>query len=316
MPQWAGSCWYYIAFLLRKNNDYLALNSDEAREIIKKWLPVDIYIGGQEHANLHLLYARFWHKILHKIGIVNCPEPFQKFFCQGMILGTDGEKMSKSRGNVVNPDELVEKYGADALRLYEIFLGPPEQTTKFDPDGARAMKKWLDRVYNLFTLHRKKFTINSENSELKIYYQKTVKKVSDYCQNFKFNLVVSSLMTFINECYKANSIPIDYALTFCQLLNPLAPHISEELWSYFQEKPISESSWPQVEELSNYFSVQLNIVVQVNGQKKSVISVSQEKNQQEIEAIAKNDPKISKILAGKEISKVIFIKNKLINFVI
>ncbi|CAG8823599.1 9953_t:CDS:2 [Gigaspora margarita] len=119
----------------------LTLDSEESQEIIKNWLPVDIYIGGQEHANLHLLYARFWHKILYKIGIVNYPEPFQKFFCQGMILGTDGEKMSKSRGNVVNPDELVEKYGADALRLYEIFLGPPEQTTKFDPDGARAIKK-------------------------------------------------------------------------------------------------------------------------------------------------------------------------------
>ncbi|CAJ0748948.1 16721_t:CDS:10 [Entrophospora sp. SA101] len=174
-----------------ENSAYLPLNSQAAQEIIKDWLPVDIYIGGQEHANLHLLYAR-----------------------------SDGEKMSKSRGNIVNPDELVEEYGADALRLYEIFLGPPDQTTSFDIN---------DRVYNLFTLHREKFTTNSENSELTTYYQETLKKVSDYYQNIKLNLVVSSLMTFINECYKVNSIPVDYALTFCQLLNPLAPHISEEL---------------------------------------------------------------------------------------
>ncbi|CAJ0925021.1 7382_t:CDS:2 [Entrophospora sp. SA101] len=171
---------------IAENSAYLPLNSQAAQEIIKDWLPVDIYIGGQEHANLHLLYAR-----------------------------SDGEKMSKSRGNIVNPDELVEEYGADALRLYEIFLGPPDQTT--------------NRVYNLFTLHREKFTTNSENSELTTYYQETLKKVSDYYQNIKLNLVVSSLMTFINECYKVNSIPVDYALTFCQLLNPLAPHISEEL---------------------------------------------------------------------------------------
>ncbi|CAJ0837670.1 2890_t:CDS:10 [Entrophospora sp. SA101] len=190
-PPPAGSCWYYIAFLLKENSAYLPLNSQAAQEIIKDWLPVDIYIGGQEHANLHLLYAR-----------------------------SDGEKMSKSRGNIVNPDELVEEYGADALRLYEIFLGPPDQTTSFDIN---------DRVYNLFTLHREKFTTNSENSELTTYYQETLKKVSDYYQNIKLNLVVSSLMTFINECYKVNSIPVDYALTFCQLLNPLAPHISEEL---------------------------------------------------------------------------------------
>jgi len=132
MPQWAGSCWYYIAFLLKQKGSYLSLDSKETKEIIKNWLPVDIYIGGQEHANLHLLYARFWHKVLYKIGVVKHPEPFQKLICQGIILGEDGEKMSKSRGNVINPDELVEKYGADALRLAEIFLGPPEQTTSFD----------------------------------------------------------------------------------------------------------------------------------------------------------------------------------------
>src|SRR6185312_1562369 len=132
MPQWAGSCWYYIAFLLKQKGSYLPLDSKEAKEIIKNWLPVDIYIGGQEHANLHLLYARFWHKALYKVGVVKHPEPFQKLICQGIILGEDGEKMSKSRGNVTNPDELVEKYGADALRLAEIFLGPPEQTTSFD----------------------------------------------------------------------------------------------------------------------------------------------------------------------------------------
>jgi len=317
MPQWAGSCWYYIAFLLKKNDNYLALNSNEAREIIKNWLPVDIYIGGQEHANLHLLYARFWHKILHKTGAVSQLEPFQKLICQGMILGADGEKMSKSRGNIINPNELIEKYGADSLRLYEAFIGPIGQTANFNNDGVRAMKKWLDRVYNFFILYRETPLTNIINKEIKEAYNEMVNKTTEHYQNIKLNLVVSSLMTFINKCYKAEMkcIPTNYFLDFLKILSPLAPHISEEMWSYFQKKSVSYSHWPKTTDLSNLSLEQINIIIQVNGQKKSIIYLNSKKSQTEIEGLAKNDPKIKKIVGEKKISKIIFVKDKLINLV-
>ncbi|MCE8163814.1 MAG: leucine--tRNA ligase [Candidatus Moeniiplasma glomeromycotorum] len=319
MPQWAGSCWYYIAFLLRKNNSYLALESGEAKEIIKRWLPVDIYIGGQEHANLHLLYARFWHKILAKIGVVSQPEPFQKLICQGLILGEDGEKMSKSRGNVVNPNELVEQYGADALRVYKIFLGPPEKDNSFDKQGVWAMKKWLNRVYQFFLDHREAILTNQENKEIKIAYSEMVNKVNSYYQEIKkMNLVVSTLMIFINRCYKTQnkSMLTEYFLGFLKLLNPLAPHISEEMWSYFQDKSISESSWPVVEALPTTSLTSTKIVIQINGKKHSIILVPQNQTQVEVEKLTKNNPQIKNILESQKIAKVIYIKDKLINFVI
>jgi len=318
MPQWAGSCWYYIAFLLRKNNDYLALDSQESQEIIKNWLPVDIYIGGQEHANLHLLYARFWHKILYKIGIISQSEPFQKLLCQGMILGTDGEKMSKSRGNVINPDELLEKYGVDALRLYEAFIGPSEQTTSFDPNGVRAMKKWLDRVHNFFVEYREAVLTDTSNKEIEESYNEMVNKTTEYYQSIKLNLVVSSLMTFMNKCYKAETkrMPTNCFYGFLKILNPLAPHISEEMWSYFKKKSITYSHWPKTIDLPNLTPQKINVVIQVNGQKKSIIHLNSNKSQAEIEELAKNDPKIKKIIGGGKIDKVIFVKNnKLINLV-
>lgn len=320
MPQWAGSCWYYIAFLLKNDEGYLALNSSEAKEIIKSWLPVDIYIGGQEHANLHLLYARFWHKILYKIGIVAQTEPFQKLFCQGMILGSDGEKMSKSRGNIVNPNELIEKHGVDALRLYEIFIGPPEQTTKFDVNGVWAMKKWLDRVYNFFLTYREAILTDVENTEIRESYYETVKKVTDYYKNIKLNLVVSSLMKFINKCYEVQGkyMRTEYFLGFLKLLNPLAPHITEEMWSYFEDSSIAYSDWPQLNNASTINDKKINMVVQINGKKKIVIAVDKDMKQTEIEELVKKNSVIAvnKLLLGKEINKTIFVKNKLINFVI
>ncbi|MCE8163066.1 MAG: leucine--tRNA ligase [Candidatus Moeniiplasma glomeromycotorum] len=319
MPQWAGSCWYYLAFLLKKKENYLALNSPEAHQIIKHWLPVDIYIGGQEHANLHLLYARFWHKVLAKIGVVSHLEPFQKLICQGLILGEDGEKMSKSRGNVINPNELVEQYGADALRLYEIFLGPPEKTTSFDRKGVWAMKKWLNRVYQFFLDYRETILTNIENEEIKKAHFEMVSKANFYYSEIKkLNLVVSTLMIFINHCYKAQtkSIPNKYFCDFLKLLNPLAPHISEEMWSYFKDKPISESSWPEVEKLSTASFDLVNIVIQINGKKREIISTKQNQNQAEVEAIVKNNSKIKGLLEGQKIIKTVFIKDKLINFVI
>ncbi|MCE8164160.1 MAG: class I tRNA ligase family protein, partial [Candidatus Moeniiplasma glomeromycotorum] len=316
MPQWAGSCWYYIAFLLRKKTGYLPLNSPEAQKILQEWLPVDIYVGGQEHANLHYLYARFWHKILAKIGIVSWPEPFQKLICQGMILGADGEKMSKSRGNVVNPNELVELYGADALRLYEIFLGPTEHTANFDINTIRAMKKWLDRVYNFFLNYREAILADIDNSEIEKAYSKMVKEVSIYYQQGKLNVIVACLMVFINQCYKAEvkSMRTEYFLGFLKLLSPLAPHISEEMWNYFEKVSISKSSWPQVKE-NLLDTSQVKMAIQINGQKKTIILADKDMSQQEIEKLAKNDPKINEILAGKKVKRIIFLKNKLINFV-
>ena len=324
MPQWAGSCWYYIAFLLRKNDSYLSLNSPEAKEIIKNWLSVDIYIGGQEHANLHYLYARFWHKILHKIGVVSQPEPFQKLICQGMILGADGEKMSKSRGNVVNPNELVELYGTDALRLALIFLGPVDQTTSFKSESVRDMKKWLNRVYNFFFLYREAVLTDIQNKEIENAYYEMVIKVNAYYENItKLNLIVSSLMEFINRCYKAQTkvMPTECFKGFLKFLSPLAPHISEEMWSYFGEfkdkkKSISESGWPQIKKTSLTSPSQINIIVQVNGQKRKVILANKDLNQKELEKLAKNDPEMKKILENQVIIRVVFIKNKLINFVI
>jgi leucyl-tRNA synthetase len=322
MPQWAGSCWYYIAFLLKKDEGYLALNSPEAKEIIKDWLPVDIYIGGQEHANLHLLYARFWHKILYKIGIVAQLEPFQKLLCQGMILGSDGEKMSKSRGNIVNPNELIEKHGVDALRLYEIFIAPPEQTTNFDVNGVWAMKKWLDRVYNFSLIYQKEILSNVENEEIKECYYETVNKVNDHYKNMKLNLVVSSLMKFINKCHEVQnkSMKTEYFLGFLQMLNPLAPHITEEMWSFFEEKnnSIAYSRWPQLNNSSIIGSSKVNLILQINGKTKLIISVNKDEEQEEIEKLVKENPIIitNKLLLEKEIKKIIFVKNKLINFVI
>ncbi|RHZ36916.1 Leucine--tRNA ligase [endosymbiont GvMRE of Glomus versiforme] len=315
MPQWAGSCWYYIAFLLKKNDSYLALNSEEAKKIIKNWLPVDIYIGGQEHANLHLLYARFWHKVLYKIGIVSQPEPFQKLICQGMILGEDGEKMSKSRGNIINPDPLIKEYGVDALRLAMIFLAPPEQTTNFKLETVKAMNKWLKRVYQLFTSHKEKFTENSD-PEWDNFYHEILTETTKYYQKNKLNLIIPQLMIFINKCYQSKNIPRQYALNFLQLLNPLAPHITEEIWSYFQKTSLAYQPWPEISQINeNKFPKQINLIVQINGKTKTILPIdfNQEK-ERIIKEIEKNE-KISKQLKNKAIIKIIYINNKIINFV-
>ena len=315
MPQWAGSCWYYIAFLLRKNDTYLDLSSPEAKEIIKNWLPVDIYIGGQEHANLHLLYARFWHKILYKIDIVSHPEPFQKLICQGMILGEDGEKMSKSRGNVINPDPLIEKYGADALRLAMIFLAPPEQTASFKIESVKAMNKWLKRVYQLFTNQQAKF-VNDSNPEWDDFYQEILIKTTEYYQNLKFNLIIPQLMIFINKCYQSENIPRQYAMDFLQLSNPLAPHLTEEIWSNFQKTPLAYQSWPKISQTNEGKPrKKINLIVQINGKTKTILpTIPNQKQAELIEKIKKNE-KINQQLKNKIIFKIIYIEDKIINFV-
>ena len=236
MPQWAGSCWYYIRYLDPHNNKCLA-----DPKLIEHWLPVDLYVGGAEHAVLHLLYARFWHKFLYDIDIVKCKEPFKKLFHQGMILGENGEKMSKSRGNVVNPDEIVKNYGADSLRFYEMFMGPLEASLPWSMNGLDGSKRFLDRDYRLFT--EKEFTdkITDQNDgSLDYIYNYSVKKITQDFETLQFNTGLSQMMIFINECYKAQSIYKDYLLGFTKMFFTVCPHLGEELYNLLSDAKFSK----------------------------------------------------------------------------
>lgn len=314
MPQWAGSCWYYIAYLLRENNDYLDIETKEAQERINKWLPVDLYIGGSEHAVLHLLYARFWHKVLYDCGLVKTKEPFQKLFNQGMILGEDGEKMSKSRGNVVNPDDVIAEYGADTLRLYEMFMGPLEVTKPWSTDKVEGPRRFLERVYRLYT---EVASIVDENKNLEKIYHQTVKKVTQDYENLRFNTAISQMMVFINECYKDTNIPYDYLIGFLKLLNPVAPHLTEELYSQVFNKNdlLANQEWPTYDEEKTIESL-VTIVIQVNGKIRAKIEVEAGKSKEELEKIALNNPKIIPHINNKEIKKIIVVPDKIVNIVV
>ena len=229
MPQWAGSSWYFLRYIDPTNDKAIA-----DPELLKRWLPVDIYIGGAEHAVLHLLYARFWHKVLYDLGVVHTKEPFQKLFNQGMILGEGNEKMSKSKGNVVNPDEIIESHGADTLRLYEMFMGPLEASVAWSTNGLDGARRFLDRIWRLFVTDEGKLAAKvqaSDDKSLEKSYHQTVKKVTDDYEGIRFNTAISQMMVFINDCYKAEVIPTEYAEGFVKLLAPIAPHVAEELWS-------------------------------------------------------------------------------------
>lgn len=319
MPQWAGSCWYYIAFLLKNKSSYLKINEKKAKEIIKKWLPVDIYVGGQEHANLHLLYSRFWHKILYETGIVFQKEPFEKLICQGMILGEDGEKMSKSKGNVISPDSLIENFGADSLRLSIIFLSPIEQTTNFYKNGVFAMRKWIEKIYKFSISYYSKDISNYDFSEeLKEGYLEMIQKITISYEKTKLNLVISYLMTFFNICKKNinKKIPVEYFLDFLKLLNPIAPHISEEIWNFLKKDEfLSSSNWPKIKLTKNQYLKKINIVVQLNGKKYCLINTDLDKEQLEIENILKNEKSFRIKIKNIKIKKIIFLKNKFINLI-
>lgn len=321
MPQWAGSCWYYLGFLLKKTSSrgYFSLSS--SADLINRWLPVDVYIGGSEHANLHLLYARFWHKFLQGLGIVKSREPFQQLICQGIVLGTDGEKMSKSRNNTVNPDSLIAEYGADALRLYVVFLGPIEKTVKFDSQLVRGMKKWLNRVFVLFQKvksFRKKSSVDCE-SELLFSYKQMVSRVVSFYQKNKFNLVVSSLMSFINACYlvSASDVPVPFLLTFCQLLSPIAPHLSEELWCFWKNDYVSKTTLDKSFFFTDFFSSHDNlVVVQINGKKKAVVKLKEGVDFNDIKQVLQSYPELKKFLENSKINKTVLVNGKVVNFII
>ncbi|MBC1419599.1 leucine--tRNA ligase [Listeria fleischmannii] len=313
MPQWAGSSWYFLRYIDPKNPDKIA-----DPEKLKAWLPVDVYIGGAEHAVLHLLYARFWHKFLYDIGVVPTKEPFQKLFNQGMILGGNNEKMSKSRGNVVNPDEVVEKYGADTLRLYEMFMGPLEASIAWSENGLEGARKFLDRVYRLFVAEdgdlQSKITTENDGKLEKAYHQ-MVKNVTNDYENLRFNTGISALMIFVNEAYKADGVPKEYAEGFVKLLAPIAPHLGEELWSILgHTESIAYESWPTFDE-TKLVEDEVEIVIQVNGKVKAKAIVAKTMPKEELEEFAKQNERIQAELAGKTIRKVIAVPGKLVNIV-
>jgi leucyl-tRNA synthetase len=312
MPQWAGSCWYYIRYLDPKNAHAIA---DE--KLIKHWLPVDLYIGGAEHAVLHLLYARFYHKFLYDIGVVHTNEPFKKLFHQGMILGENGEKMSKSRGNVVNPDEIIEQYGADTLRLYEMFMGPLEAALPWSNQGLEGARRFLDRVYRLFT--EKEYLdkwVDHSDPLLDYSYHYMVKKVTSDYENLQLNTAISQMMIFINDIYKAPTIPRQYLKGFVQLLSCVAPHLGEELWSLIGEKTLlTYTPWPQFDEQKLIKST-FELPIAVNGKLRATLTFPLGITDSEIEAAAKLDINVSKHLTNLTIKKVIYVKGKMMNFVV
>lgn len=313
MPQWAGSSWYYLRYIDPHNKKELA-----DYEKLKRWLPVDIYIGGAEHAVLHLLYARFWHKFLYDIGVVPTKEPFQKLYNQGMILGENNEKMSKSRGNVVNPDDVVETYGADTLRMYEMFMGPLDASIAWSENGLEGSRKFLDRVWRLIVDENNKMrdritTLNDGKLD-KVYHQ-TVKKVTEDYENLHFNTAISQLMVFINEAYKVDALPYEYIEGFVQLLAPIAPHIGEELWSILgNEDGISYAPWPTYDEAA-LVEDEVEVVFQVNGKVRAKSNVPRDLGKDELEKVALANETVQEYIEGKTVRKVIAVPNKLVNIV-
>lgn len=313
MPQWAGSSWYFLRFIDPHNKNEIA-----NYEKLERWLPTDIYIGGAEHAVLHLLYARFWHKFLYDIGVVPTSEPFQKLYNQGMILGENNEKMSKSRGNVVNPDDVVKQYGADTLRLYEMFMGPLDAAIAWNENGLEGSRKFLDRVWRLIVDEngkmRDRITTINDGTLTKVYHQ-TVKKVSEDFAELRFNTAISQLMVFINEAYKVDALPIDYIKGFVQLLAPIAPHIGEELWSILgNTESLTYAPWPTYDEAA-LVEDEVEIVIQINGKVRAKRFVPTQATREELEQLAKEESQIKELLAGKTIRKVIVVPKKLVNIV-
>ncbi|MGE6377844.1 leucine--tRNA ligase [Peribacillus muralis] len=314
MPQWAGSSWYFLRYIDPDNKQALA-----DPEKLKEWMPVDIYIGGAEHAVLHLLYARFWHKFLFDIGVVPTKEPFQNLFNQGMILGENNEKMSKSKGNVVNPDDIVESHGADTLRMYEMFMGPLDASIAWSTNGLDGSRRFLDRIWRLLVNEdgtlTDKLTEADDTGKLEKVYHQTVKKVTENYEELKFNTAISQLMVFINDAYKADSLPNVYVEGFVKLLAPVAPHIAEELWSKLgHSESITYGTWPAFDE-AKLVDNEVEIVIQINGKVKTKLMVPTDTTKEKLEEIAMGDDSIKEQIDGKTIRKVIAVPGKLVNIV-
>ena len=307
MPQWAGSSWYYLRYLDPHNDKCLV-----DHEIERRWSPVDLYVGGAEHATRHLIYARFWHKFLYDLGIVNYPEPFTKLRHVGLIIGEDGRKMSKRWGNIVNPDDMVAEFGADALRLYEMFMGPFDQSSEWHTSGLKGTRRFLDKVWFL----QAKITNKANDLALEAQIERTIAKVGGDIENFKFNTAISALMILVNKLCEQTSISRDSYLKLLIILSPFAPYLTQELWSILGNKGfISEEIWPTVNDQILQTEM-TNLVVQFNGKTRGTLSLSVGMSQQEVVNIIKQTPELNKYWVDQtEPQKIIFLPNKLINFV-
>lgn len=313
MPQWAGSCWYYLRYIDPHNEEMLA-----DPEKLKHWLPVDLYIGGVEHAVLHLLYARFWHKVLYDMGVVPTKEPFQKLFNQGMILGEGNEKMSKSRGNVVNPDDIVRSHGADTLRLYEMFMGPLDAAIAWSEKDLDGSRRFLDRVWRLLINEDGSLTskvVDTDDKSLQKVYNQTVKKVTEDFETLNFNTAISQLMVFINESYKAEQLYKPYVEGFVKMLAPIAPHLGEELWSKLgHDETITYQPWPDYDE-AFLVDDEVEIVIQVNGKVRAKAFIPKDASKEQMEDIALTNENVKLDIGDKDIKKVIAVPQKLVNIV-
>ena len=311
MPQWAGSCWYYIRYIDPHNPDALC---DE--KLLKHWLPVDLYIGGAEHAVLHLLYARFWHKFLYDIGVVGCKEPFQKLYHQGMILGENGEKMSKSRGNVVNPDAVVESHGADSLRLFEMFAGPLNEVKPWSTNGLDGARRFIERVYRLVDEEPYCSLLSDENDgSLDYAYNAMIQKVTKDFEDLSFNTAISAMMVFVNECYKAKKLYRPYIEGLVQVFSCVCPFVGEEMWQKLgHEELLTYHPWPKVD-ATKLVKETVKLAVSVNGKMRDVMELPRDIAQEEAVALAKANPKIIPWIEGKTIKKIIFVPGRILNIV-
>ena len=307
MPGSAGSSWYFLRYIDPHNDKEIA-----DPELLKHWMPVDLYLGGPEHAVDHLLYSRFWNNYLYNKGLSPVKEPFAKLCHQGMILGTNGEKMSKSKGNVINPDDMVKEYGADALRVYEMFMGPLNSDKPWDPNGIAGSKNFLDRVWRLFVESDK--IKDEENKNLEREYHYTVKKVTNDYESMSFNTAIAQMMIFINQAYKENVLPKKYAEGFLQLLNPVAPHITEELWNKLgHNESIAYEPWPTYDEEKTK-SNNINLPIQINGKLRATIDIPVDEDESKIKELAHEA--VKEKLEGKTIVKEIYVKNRIYNIVV
>jgi leucyl-tRNA synthetase len=313
MPQWAGSCWYYLRFIDPGNSKQLV---DPAKE--RYWMPVDLYIGGSEHAVLHLLYARFWHKILYDIGVVSTPEPFKKLVHQGIVLGEDNQKMSKSRGNVVNPDEIMDQFGADAVRLYEMFMGPLEAVKPWSTRGVEGVTRFLERAWRLMVNEEGRLSSTVVGTVPTLEHQRllhqTIKKVTEDIETLRFNTAISQMMVFTNEMTKAEQRSRALLKPFVLILTPFAPHLAEELWEVLGHQPsVSQQPWP-VFDPSLTVSDRLTIPIQVNGKLRTKLDVGADATREQVEGLAR--AQIAEWLQGKEPKKIVYVEKKLMNFVL
>ncbi len=313
MPQWAGSSWYWLRYTDPHNDEKFA-----SKEALDYWSPVDLYVGGAEHAVLHLLYARFWHKVLYDLGLVPTKEPFMKLVNQGMILGSNHEKMSKSKGNVVNPDDIVDQYGADTLRLYEMFMGPLEESVPWDEKGLHGANKWVQRVWRLLmddNNHLRDRVSTFNDGKLTKVYNQTVKKVTEDYERMHFNTAISQLMVFVNEAYKVDDLPVEYMRGFVKMIAPIMPHMAEELWSQFGESDtITYQSWPTYDPKA-LVEDEVEMIVQVNGKVRAKIKMAKDTDRDEAQQLALANEHVKKFTDGKDIKKVIVVPNKIVNIV-